>query len=91
MTIAILTFLSALLPFLLWLANRRARKTDSPIDQALKARRAIEKEVANDDETAANIRLNDTLAKFRLRQNHPNLQRPAGSQDESRKGHDSNS
>lgn len=88
MTLAILGLVSTVLPFLLWLAKRRLRQAESPEVKSFQLQRAIEKEITNDDEVAANIRLNDSLTRWRMSKaaGDPNIKRPASQKDQSREG-----
>lgn len=76
MSAAILTILAALIPFLIWLWKRKAAESDDPINKRVKWREDAENEIAKDDEVGANVRINDALARFRMRKTQGNSSRP---------------
>jgi hypothetical protein len=75
-TTAILAILAAAAPFLLkWLSARSDAKKD-PINQRLAQSKEISHEIASNDESSANQRLDDWLLRVCLRQS--NQQRSPG-------------
>jgi len=68
MTTAILSILTALIPFAIWLWKRLAAQHDSPAQQHENHRESVAKEIIQNDEAAANRSLDDDLDKLRTLQ-----------------------
>ena len=72
MTIAILSFLAALVPLVFWLLKRQAKHKDDPLTKAEKWRQQVHEEIKNDDEVGANNRFDGALFQLRMRRNANN-------------------
>ena len=68
MSAAILSILAALVPLAVWLIRRRVARADDPTEQQEKRYEQNAREIINDDEAAANRRLDNDLRRLRALQ-----------------------
>lgn len=57
-----------------WFVRRRAARKDNPENKQADWQKEVDREIEKDDEAAANVRINDALARIRMRQHgkdHP--------------------
>jgi hypothetical protein len=78
----VFSFLTRVTELVTFVWKRKAQKNDLPETKDEQARNAIHREVAKDDEAAANVRIADSLFRLRMRKNAHDKQRPAGPKDE---------
>jgi hypothetical protein len=72
-------FLAVLTDLVSFVWKRKAAKNDDPVNKAEKWRNEVQNEIATDNEDAANARVTDALARFRMRPNSGDKQRPPDS------------
>lgn len=65
LALAILTFLTAAVPLIFWLLQRRAARADDPLVHRAAREQAIAREILRDDERGANRSLADDLQRLR--------------------------
>jgi hypothetical protein len=70
MIASILAILAALVPFLILLWKRRARREEDPYQKHIKHREELAQEIIQRDEGGANRSLDDDLDRLRALQGH---------------------
>jgi hypothetical protein len=70
MIASILAILAALVPFLIWLWQRHARREEDPYEKHIEHREELAREIIRHDEARANRSLDDDLDRLRALQSH---------------------